>query len=202
MPGEIVLLSGEAEAPHLAESLQRHQPDLSVVVARSREQLEEACLAPPPEAGSRRLIAYCTSVIVPPSVIEALPGPAYNFHPGPPTYPGSHAASFAIYDGAARFGVTAHVMEERVDAGPLVQVAWLDVPDGIKFMELEMMAYQAMFTLFNELAPHLAADDAPLPIIDTQWSGRKTTERDFQAMRELAPDMSEDEIRLRYRAFG
>jgi len=202
MPGEIILLSGEAEAPHLTDSLQRHQPDLSVVLVQSREELEEACSKPPPEAGPRRLIAYCTSVIVPASVIEALPGPAYNFHPGPPTYPGSHAASFAIYDGADLFGVTAHVMEERVDAGPLVQVTWFEMPDGIKFMELEMMAYQAMFTMFNELAPHLANDDAPLAVIDAQWSGRKTTEQDFQVMQELAADMSEEEIRLRYRAFG
>ena len=93
-------------------------------------------------------------------------------------------------------------MEERVDAGPIVGVDWFDVPDGVKFMDLELMAYKALFSLFNRLARHLATDDAPLPEISVQWSGRKTTEQEFQAMQELVADMSEDEIRLRYRAFG
>ena len=202
MPEEIILLTGEAEAPHLASVLQNHRPELPVFIAQNRDQVEATCLAPEPAGGSRRLIAYCTSVIVPAAVIDEMSGPAYNFHPGPPTYPGARAASFAIYEGAGRFGATAHVMEERVDAGPIVGVDWFDVPDGVKFMDLELMAYKALFSLFNRLARHLATDDAPLPEISVQWSSRKTTEQEFQAMQELVADMSEDEIRLRYRAFG
>ncbi len=200
MPSEIVLLTSQAEAPHLADMLYRHAPELTVVHAETADQVEQACLAPGRDG--RRLIAYCTSVIVPAAAIDALPGPAYNFHPGPPTYPGAHAASFAVYEAAERFGATIHVMLEKVDAGAIVGVEWFEVPPGIKYMDLELMAYKAMIVLFDRLSRHLATDDSPLPELDVTWSGRKTTNREFEKMRELEADMDEDEIRLRYRAFG
>ena len=56
--------------------------------------------------------------------------------------------------------------------------------------------------MFADLAAHLATSDEPLVILDAQWSGRKHTRAEFQAMKELQPDMDEDEIKLRFRAFG
>ncbi|HIM24292.1 MAG TPA: hypothetical protein EYM29_01570, partial [Rhodospirillales bacterium] len=47
-------------------------------------------------SGVRRLIAFSTSVIVPKAILDGLETPAYNFHPSPPTYPGSHATNFSF----------------------------------------------------------------------------------------------------------
>ena len=99
-------------------------------------------------------------------------GPAYNFHPGSPEYPGSCSASFAIYAGAARFAATAHEMRARVDSGPIVAVDWFDIPEGSKYIDLELMVYEKLLMLFNGLARHLATDDAPLAHIDEPWTGR------------------------------
>jgi len=203
MPSEIVLLSGEAEAEHLPAVLTGHNPDLTVVCTETKADLEAVCLeAGPPPDGGRRLIAFCTGIIVPAAVLDALDGPAYNFHPGPPTYPGAHAASFAIYDGAEHFGVTAHVMEKTVDSGAIVGVRWFDVPDKARFVDLELAAYRELFQLFLELASHLASDDRPLARLDEIWGTRKTTKREFEAMKQITPEMDEDEIKRRWRAFG
>jgi len=200
MPSEIVLLTGEAEAPHLEEILRRHNPALNVVPAYTADDLKAACLETP--AAMRRLIAFCTSVIVPAAVLEAVDGPAYNFHPGPPTYPGNHVASFAIYDGAEMFGVTAHEMAAKVDSGAIVAVDWFGVPDGIRFVDLEIKAYRALVQLFLGLAEHLATDDTPLAPLDMEWSERVTTSKDYERMRQIDETMSEAEIKLRFRAFG
>ena len=56
--------------------------------------------------------------------------------------------------------------------------------------------------MFADRVPHLAASDDPLPVIDAQWSGKKHTDAEFEAMKELEADMDEAEINLRYRAFG
>lgn len=151
-----------------------------------------------------RLIAFCTGVVVPPDVLAALPGPAYNFHPGPPTYPGSRAAGFALYEGATRFGATLHVMERRVDEGAIIDVDWFDLPADVKLRhdELEVMAYQRCIGLFQKYAAHLAADDAPLLHSAETWSGIKRTKADAAALREPPRDASEQEIRRRFRAFG
>ena len=200
MPSEIILLTGDAEAPHLESILYRHNPGLKTIHARDRRELLDAC--PPDGANARRLIAFCTTVIVPEEVLNAAMPPAYNFHPGPPTYPGSHVASFAIYDGANMFGATAHEMVSKVDSGLIVGVEWFQVPDGLRFTDLEIKAFDALVRLFIQLAPHLALNDAPIERLDMGWAGKATTNTDYEQMRAIDETTSEAEIKRRFRAFG
>ena len=202
MPEEVILLTGEVEGPHFRAMLTSLNPGLTVVHTQTREELEAACLKPPPGGGGRRLIAFSTSVIVPAAVLDGLSMTAYNFHPGPPTYPGSHAASFAIYDGAEHFGATAHVMEEKVDCGPIVAAEWFVMPEKARFLDLEIKTYELLLKLFADLAPHFATSDDALPEIDAKWSGVKHTKAEFEAMKVLEADMEEAEINRRYLAFG
>ena len=130
MPEDIVRVPGQVDGPHFRGILEPFNPELSTVHVQTVEELEAACLKPTAEGGPRRLIAFSTSVIVPGPVLEAVDGPAYNFHPGPPTYPGSHVASFALYEGAENYGATAHVMKAKVDCGTIVPVQWLDIPQA------------------------------------------------------------------------
>ncbi|NQU61455.1 MAG: methionyl-tRNA formyltransferase [Rhodospirillales bacterium] len=199
---EIILLTGEVEGPHFRVILESVNPGLTVVHAETLGALEAACARPPIGGGKRRLIAFSTPVIVPAAVLAGLDGPAYNFHPGSPAYPGSHAASFAIYEGAEHFGATAHVMEPKVDCGPIVAVEWFVMPENIRFMDLELKTYEVLLKMFSSLAPHLATSDKPLPETDDQWSGPKRTNAQFEAMKELVADMDEAEVMLRFRAFG
>ncbi|MBT3305444.1 MAG: methionyl-tRNA formyltransferase [Alphaproteobacteria bacterium] len=201
MPDEVILLTGEVEGPHFRAMLTSLNPGLAVVHTQTREELEAACLKPVP-AGGRRLISFSTSVIVPKAVLDGLTMTAYNFHPGPPTYPGSHAASFAIYEGADYFGATAHVMEEKVDCGPIVAAEWFAMLENPRFMELEIKTYELLLKIFADFAPHFATSNDPLPEIDAKWSGAKHTKAEFEAMKVLEADMEETEINLRYRAFG
>ena len=200
MPSEIILLTGDAEKPHLESILHRHNPGLKTVHACDRRELLDAC--PADGNVNRRLIAFCTSVIVPAEVLDAVMAPAYNFHPGPPTYPGSHVASFAIYDGADMFGATAHEMAAKVDSGPIVGVEWFQVPNGLRFTDLEIKAFDALVSLFIQLAPHLAANDAPIEHLDMGWAGKTSTNKDYERMRAIDGTMSEAEIKRRFRAFG
>lgn len=201
MLGEIILLTGEVEAPHLAAMLRGYNPGLQVRHASDVAELRAFCAEPAP-AGGRRLIAFCTPVIVPADVIEALDAPAYNFHPAPPEYPGSHPASFAVYDGATHYGVTVHEMAAKVDAGVIVVVDRFEMPPGLRFVDLELHAYKALVALFSAMAERMATDAAPLAPSGDTWSGRKTTKRDFAGMGEITEDMDEEEIKRRFRAFG
>jgi methionyl-tRNA formyltransferase len=199
MPKEILLLTGRAEAPRLGEWLKERNPALAVTHVETRDALEDACRRP---LAGARLVAFATSVVVPAAVLASLPSPAYNFHPGPPTYPGSYGVSFALYDGATRFGATAHAMTERVDEGAIVGVEWFDVPGGIDRFGLEVRTYEALARLFLRLAGALAADDAPLSPIGVAWSGRKTTRREYERMRAVPPGMDAAEAARRRRAFA
>lgn len=204
MPEEIILLTGAIEGPHLAAILNRYNSTLRVLHTETADDLAAVVSSGAGQVPKRRLVAFCTGVVVPAVVLEALPGPAYNFHPGPPTFPGSWASGFAIYNEAERFGATLHVMDKRVDEGAIIDVDWFDMPENpkLRFDELEILAYQAALRLFDRYASHLATDDQPLPASRETWSGNKHSKADVAAMKELPFDASEDEIRRRFRAFG
>src|SRR3974390_1041171 len=117
----IILLTGAAHQQRaLCALLALHNPALSFRVAMTHEDL--AAITPEvwPHA---RLVSFPTGTIVPASMLKALGHGAYNFHPGPPQYPGWAPAHFALYEGAAEFGATVHVMTERVDSGAIVDAA-------------------------------------------------------------------------------
>lgn len=194
MPIEIVLLTGEVEAPYLTEILTAENPYLVVSPAYNRAALERAL--DPPLYG-RRLISFCSGVVVPAKLLACLDGPAYNFHPGPPTYPGRYPSRFAAYQGAREFGATVHEMVAKVDAGPIVAIDVFPVPPDATAERLDTMGFEACLRLFRQLAPHLANDDAPLPRIEQTWRGRKWRRADLDDLLTVTVDTPADEIARR-----
>jgi len=196
---EIILLTGEREAPHLGDFLRRHNPALTISHVQTRDEL---VVALHPRRAGVRLIAFCSSVIVPGDRLAELDGRAYNFHPGPPNYPGRHPASFAIYDGAARFGATAHEMRPRVDSGPIIGVEWFDMPPQPRLSELERLAFEACIRLWTRLGPALATRPEGPAATEAAWSGRKSSQADFDRLCALPLDIGAEEFDRRKRAFA
>jgi methionyl-tRNA formyltransferase len=87
----IILLTGAIEAAALAGVLGIRDPRLDV---RHAATLDELDALTPDELARARLIAFSTDVIVPLRILDALGYGAYNFHPGPPNYPGLGLGAF------------------------------------------------------------------------------------------------------------
>ncbi len=195
----IILLTGPIEDKALAAVLRQHNPQLDVRAAKSLDELEafdHSLLA------RVRLVAFTTPVIVPPHILNALGFGAYNFHPGPPHYPGWIPAHWAIYDKADTFGATAHRMAERVDAGPIIGVELFAIPPGVTTTRLQELAFLQLARLFWRLAPVLATQREPLAELPMQWAGTKSTSRMHKAMCDLPLDISKQELERRIGAFG
>jgi len=52
------------------------------------------------------------------------------------------------------------------------------------------------------MATSLVSANGLLPELNIQWSGRKTTKRDYDIMKETGAGLSVEEINRRRRAFG
>ena len=166
----IILLSGEAEQSVLPQALLGHNPHLSVMPVRTPVDLDALNSDMLPRA---RLIAFATPIIVPSTILDRLGYGAFNFHPGPPDYPGWAPAHFALYHRATGFGATAHVMVEQVDAGPIIDVAHFPIPPDASVFGLEGLAYAHLAQLFWRMAKSLATDAAPPPTLPLQWGYAK-----------------------------
>ena len=190
----IILLTGEVEYPLLGAVLRGHDPQLSL---RPVVTLADVAALEPQAVRSARLIAFATDVVVPPHILGQLGYGAYNFHPGPPHFPGWRPAYFAIHRQATEFGATAHLMLERVDAGPIVGVEMFPVPAGSTVQGLEELTYARLARLFHALAKPLATRSEPLAELPVRWSGKKTSRRALAAMCGIPLDISTDELNRR-----
>jgi hypothetical protein len=195
----IILLTSTVEQPVLAATLQGHNPLLTVYTVAT---LAELMALAPDVLRRARLIAFCTDVVVPARLLDALGFGAYNFHPGSPRYPGWAPAQFAIYEQAKEFGATAHVMIAEVDAGPIVDVEMFDVAPGITLLGLGVLAYTHTAKLFWRLAWTMALQREVLPQTSIRWSGEKCTRRRYAAMRDIPDGISPEERDRRTDAFA
>jgi methionyl-tRNA formyltransferase len=195
----IILLAGPAEQVVMPPVLRAHNPRLTVISARTAADLAALDFEVLERA---RLIAFVTPEIVSTRVLSRLGYGAVNFHPGPPNYPGWAPSHFALYEQAAEFGATVHVMVERVDAGPIIDVALFAIPAGISVLGLEGLAYAHLAQLFWRMAKSLATDPAPPPALPVKWGSRKYSRRAYRAICEIPLDIPKDELDRRIRVFG
>ncbi|MGJ5077104.1 formyltransferase family protein [Bradyrhizobium oligotrophicum] len=195
----IILLTGSRDQQlALSELLRAHNAALAFRCAVSLQDLEAI---ERDVLGRSRLLAFTTGVVVPAAILQALGYGAYNFHPGPPDYPGWAPAHFAMYDGTKRFGATAHAMETRVDCGAIVGVEPFDIPQGVDVRGLEQMAFVRLAYLFWRMSRDLACQAGPLPALGTGWSGTKSTRQMYAALCDMPADIDRSEMARRIHAF-
>ena len=103
----IILLAEPFEQCVLSSILRQQSPQLTVLGVST---LADLVSIDHDVLSSARLIAFVSPIIVPPGVLDRLGYGAYNFHPGPPEFPGWAPAQFAIYRGVTEFGATVHQM--------------------------------------------------------------------------------------------
>jgi methionyl-tRNA formyltransferase len=195
----IILLTGPIERAALPAVLLGHNPGLDVLVIEFAEEL--AALSADVLRRSR-LIAFVTPVIVPVRILDQIGYGAVNFHPGPPSYPGWAPAHFALYDQADEFGATAHHMVEKVDAGPIIDLAAFLVPPDTSVFGLEGMAYAHLAFLFWRMARQLACDPSLPAALPVLWGNRKYSRNNYLSMCEIPLDISKSELERRMRVFG
>jgi len=195
----IILLASQVEQMPLGSVLREHNPQLTVHPAATLDDLAAFDAA---MLSHSRLIAFATQAIVPAPVLASLGYGAYNFHPGPPQYPGWAPAHFALYERATEFGVTVHAMAERVDSGPIVDATLFPIPADIGVMALEGLAYAHLARLFWELARLLAREAEPLPERPLRWNGKKNSRRAYKAICDIPLDISKEELDRRMKVFG
>ena len=195
----IILLTSTAEHTALSAALRGHHPQLTIHGVTTPDDL---AALDPALLSRARLIAFATPVIVPPRILHTLGYGAYNFHPGPPQYPGWAPAHFALYEQAVEFGATVHAMVERVDSGPIVEAALFPIPSDISVLALEGLAYAHLAQLFWRHSKALATESGPLPQRPLQWGPKKNSRRAYQAICQIPLDITKEELERRLRVFG
>lgn len=126
--------------------------------------------------GGNRLICFSTGVIVPQDILSSFTY-AYNFHGASPQYPGRDPHHWAAYERSRTFGAVAHIMHSRVDAGPIVGALTFGMPDNSPPSAYRERASQALYSLYDALAPMMLSDS--ITSNGMVWSGTKRSRADL-----------------------
>ncbi|MEM9705565.1 MAG: formyltransferase family protein [Pseudomonadota bacterium] len=175
----IGLLCSEKETPFFQDFIAERDAN-----ARVLRITDGAALAKVVEetGGFVRLISFLSDFIVPSATLSKLRLTPYNIHPAPPRYPGAHPESFAVWEGAKTYGVTAHEMVAKVDAGAIVATTMFAIDGPRERLALADRAYAEAIKVFAVVAAHCAESDLPMARMDTRWGARKYYRRDFRAL--------------------
>ena len=145
------------------------------------------------------LISYLSPWIIPREVLLKTKLWNINFHPGPPKYPGIGCSNFALYNGEATYGVTAHIMEEKVDTGKILLVKRFPLLSSDSVYMLSEKSYVAMLSVFYELMGFIAEKKA-LPECSEAWERKPYKREELEQLCKLDSSMSEEEVTKRIRA--
>lgn len=193
VPDRVVLATAAGLVPVLAPIF----PDAMVVIDRA--QLDKVLLA-----GAERdirLVSIGFGHVVPASMLPLCRAGAVNIHPAPPDYPGSASNHLALYEGAAQFGVTAHIMGPTVDSGPILAFRSFDIPPGIGHRSLDERTFPVLLSLVRDLAACLSGS-APWPAPPgLSWRGPARRRSEILALAQVTPDMGPEERQRRWQAF-
>ena len=140
-----------------------------------------------------RLISFISTVIVPTKILDGLGYDGINFHPGPPTHPGWASVNFAIYDEDESYGVTAHYMIEKIDAGKIIGIDFFEIDTNIKVTELNDKCLESLTRLLKKLSVALTNEKKPitLPLV---WGENKTSKKMLQNYCEIFRETTKKEL--------
>ncbi len=110
---------------------------------------------------------------------------AFNIHPAPPEKPGAGVYVPSLLANEKKYGCTLHVMNSRVDDGPIIAVRRFSIPEGATRSVLKELTANAALEMFEDLMLSLKFTE-PMSDIHTTchytWGGQEITRRMVKKM--------------------
>lgn len=144
-------------------------------------------------------ISYMSPWIIPQKMLLRIKEFAINFHPGPPEYRGIGCTNFAIYNNESKYGVTAHLMDPKVDSGRIISVRYFPILPGDSLFELTQKCYKQILKLFYDVFGYYLKH-GDLPESNKEWGKRLYTRKELNELCRIRDGMSWTEVKKRIKA--
>lgn len=152
------------------------------------------------------IFCFRSFFILPKHILDKAKIAAVNFHPAPVEYPGSGCINFALYNNAKHYGVTAHLMNEKIDNGAILECKRFLIFPMDTLDSLLQRTHHKLLDLFFEVVTDLilggkeALDQKILSSSDEKWTGPAIKNKEFEKLKNISVDISEGELEKVIRA--
>jgi len=204
--GKRVLFFGRAKCSateDLLKKLVRYDFDVTFIKSRNRgETLPEDIYLWEGEY----IVCFRSLYLLPKRLIDKASIAAINFHPAPPEYPGSGCINFALYDEVNEYGVTAHVMNELVDNGKILEVRRFPVTPHDNLATVLSRTHSELFNLCSDFISGLYSNGEnflkeKMKASETEvWRGNARFLKELDELQTINTTVSEKELKRIIRA--
>ena len=152
------------------------------------------------------ILCFRSLFILPRILLKKAKIAAINFHPGPPEYPGSGCINFALYDNVEVFGVTAHVMNENIDNGDIIEVRRFSIYPSDDLPTVLLRTHQELFNLCTDFIKELNIVDEKIiqqkinSSKEERWNGKARLLSELDGLQTISLDISKKELKQIIRA--
>lgn len=81
-----------------------------------------------------------------------------NFHPAPPKYRGRGGINYALFKSEEEFGVTAHIMDKKIDHGKIISIKRFKIPKNCTVEKLFKLTQKNLYKLANVIFKNIKND--------------------------------------------
>lgn len=151
------------------------------------------------------IICYRSYLIIPKFLLDKTKYYNINFHPASPNYPGSGGVNLALLNEDQEFGVTAHLMNEKVDSGDIIEYRSFKVNKIDNVQSLLDRTHNYLYCLFIELTTQLRQEGneiikSKIKQNKIKWSKSLTKISDIDKLQVIEKDVTEIELEKRIRS--
>ena len=148
------------------------------------------------------LISFLNPLYIDKTVRKKIMINSFNFHPGPPEYPGFGCYNFALLNKINSYGSTVHVVNDKFDNGEIVDVKRFNISykkcnlEKLIKMTHKKILLQAKGFIVSILKMH------PKTKKNFKWKRKAYTKKEFEIAREIKLNDSKKNILKKIKAFS
>lgn len=152
------------------------------------------------------ILCFRSFIKLPLSLIKKAKIAAINFHPAPPDYPGSGCINFALYDNAKTYGVTAHLMNEKIDNGIILDVKKFPINLNDNVQSLLEKTHKELLKMCLKFIEGISSN--PVKFLDEKkyssknykWNGNARKMNDLDQLKKISTSISKNDLEKIIRA--
>ena len=129
-----------------------------------------------------------------------------NFHPGPTEYPGSGCINFALYEEANEYGVTVHLMNEKIDNGKIIECIRFPIFKKDTVDALLKRTHKKLLKLFVSTIKGIKREkenyikNKLIHSKNEQWNGLARKMSELNSLQSVTTDVNEEKLKKVIRA--
>ncbi len=125
--------------------------------------------------------------------------PPINFHPGPPNFRGFGCANFALYNKSKFYGITTHLINEKIDSGRIIDVKYFKIKKNDNLEKILKKTHKYLYLNAKRFIPKIIKN--PLLINNLKnknkkikWSGKVYKKSDLEKLYLIKKKFSQKKI--------